>query len=331
VAPVDYHREEKEQWKVRHVKIMGLCMVALFAVSAMALGVASPALATTKKEEKAIAKNWDVFKNCPYNTAGVELCTYGSTYHGVKGGFYTIGSAKVALSDVVIQAGIHENSETGLYELFAPTDGAQTLESPPEPVTGGLKLITPAIQQSSGWPEALKQAYNEALKNHEGTLDAKIEVGGGNVLYETPGALNTTNLIFEEGPAFKLPIKVKLESPFLAKLGGGPCVVGNETTPIWQELTSEPKVNGTAGNLEILYEGNEVILHNGRLGAQGWSIPEAALAQGCGGEYESQVDAAIDYTLQGYNHAEGITLLSGALYESVAKNAKEYLEEGKTP
>ena len=106
------------------------------------------------------------------------------------------------------------------------------------------------------------------------------------MLYETPGALNTTNLIFEKGPAFKLPIQVKLESPFLEKLGGGPCVVGNETTPIWQELTSEPKDNGTAGRLEIQNEGNLVVLSDGRLGAQGWSIPEAALAQGCGGAYE---------------------------------------------
>ncbi len=71
-------------------------------------------------------------------------------------------------------------------ELIAPTDGAKTLESPPEPVTGGIKLITPEIQESSEWPEALKQAYKEAVKNHESKLDAKIEVGGGNVLYETP-------------------------------------------------------------------------------------------------------------------------------------------------
>jgi len=317
---------------VRHLRIIGLCLVAMFAVSAMTLGIASPALAG--KESKQIKEDervWDVFKNCPWNTPGVELCTEGETFKGSKGGFYTIGTAKVALSDVVIQAGIHENSETGLYELFAPTDGAQTLESPPEPVTNGLKLITPEIQEDAGWPEALKEAFKEALKNHESTLDAKIEVGGGNVLYETPGALNTTNLIFEEGPAFKLPIQVKLESPFLEKLGGGPCVVGNQITPIWQELSSEAKVNGTAGKLYINNEGDDVILKEGRLGADGWSIPEAALAQGCGGEYESQVDAAIDRTLQGYNRADGITLLSGSLNESVALTTKEYLEEGKLP
>ncbi len=81
--------------------------------------------------------------------------------------------------------------------------------------------------------------------------------------------------------------------------------------------------------LEIKYEGNWVGLTDGRLGADGWSIPEAALAQGCGGEYESYVNEAIDRTLQGYNHADGITLLSGSLYESVAETAKEYLEEGR--
>ena len=320
---------------MRHVRMLGLCLVAMFAVSAMALGVASPALAKEKlpKEDKPkqLAKNWGKFKNCPWNNPKTELCTYGATYNGAKGGFYTIGTAKVALSNVVIQGGLHENEATEKLLLIAPEDGAQTLESPAEPVTGGLKLITPEIQQRSEWPEALKQAYQEALKNHEGTLDAKIEVGGGNALYETEGVLNTTNLIFETGPAFKLPIKVKLESPFLEKLGGGPCVVGNETTPIWQELTSEPKDNGTAGNLEILYEGNLVNLKNGRLGADGWEIPEAAFAQGCGGAYESYVDAAINQTLQGYNHAKGLTLLSGELSLSVSRTAKEILEEGKTP
>jgi hypothetical protein len=319
---------------VRRVRILGLCLVATFAVGATALGVASPALANNKEEKRA-AKNWDVFKNCPYNSPGVELCTFGTTYRGAKGGFYTIGSAKVALSDVVIQAGMHENSE-GLLELVGPTDGAKALESPSEPVTGGLKLITPAIQQEAEWPEALKEVFKEAQKNHESKLDAQIEVGGGDVLYETPGALDTTNLIFEEGPALKLPVKIKLESPFLEKLGGGPCVIGNETTPIWQELTSEPKVNGTAGSLEILYEGDEVVLKGGRLGADGWSIPQAADAQGCGGAYESYVNRAIDLTVgQGYNNeayeSKGLTLLSGELYESVSQTTKEYLEEGKIP
>ncbi len=318
---------------MRHVRIMGLCLVAMFAVSAMTLGVASPALAITKKEEKAIAKNWGVFKNCPWNNPKTELCTYGATYGGAKGGFYTIGSAKVALSHVVIQGGIHENEATEELTIIAPEDGAQTLESPPEPVTGGLKLITPEIQQRAEWPEALKEAYKEALKSHEGKLDAKIEVGGGNVIYETEGVLNTTNLIFETGTAFKLPIKVKLESPFLEKLGGGPCVVGNETTPIWQELTSSPKDNGTAGSLEILYEGNEVFLHGGRLGDDGWEIPSEADAQGCGGAYESYVNKAINLTLGqgGYGTAQGLTLLSGELGLSVSQVAKEVLEEGKQP
>jgi hypothetical protein len=44
VAPVDGHREEKEQWKVRHVRIMAACVVAACAICALAAANASAAL-----------------------------------------------------------------------------------------------------------------------------------------------------------------------------------------------------------------------------------------------------------------------------------------------
>jgi hypothetical protein len=319
---------------VRHVRMLGLCLVAMFAVSAMTLGIASPALASKgeQKQEKLDKKNWDHFANCPWKNPKVELCMDGETIGGKNGGFFVIGKSQVDLSKPVkIQGGLWENSE-GLLSVVAPENGSSTLEAPPLPVTDGLKLIKPEHE----WPEALTTAFEEAIKNHETGLDAKIEVGGGTVLYETPGALNTTNLIFEEGAAFKLPLKVKLTGPFLEKLGGGPCVIGNETTPIEQELTSEPKADGSAGELEILNEGDMVALRNGRLGDDGWSIPKAADAQGCGGEYETYLNKAIDRSLgQGYENeaynSKGLTLLSGSLYESVAKTTREYLEEGIKP
>ena len=180
----------------------------------------------------------------------------------------------------------------------------------------GLKLITPAMQH--GWPPALVAALKEAEKNKEGNLYAKIEVGGGTQLYENPDALNTTNLVFEEGPAFTLPLKVTLSGPFLEKLGGGPCTIGNETTPVMQDLTTETSSDGSSGQGEFLDEGNIVILRGSRLGDFGWTVPEGAFPTGCGGAYESYIDDALDATLGltgfGGSADHGVTILQGTLY-----------------
>ena len=76
-------------------------------------------------------------------------------------------------------------------EYIVPaTNGGETLESPELKVTGGLGLITPKIQEYRKWPEELIDALKEAKKNKETSRAVKIEVAGGNLLYEIPNALN---------------------------------------------------------------------------------------------------------------------------------------------
>jgi hypothetical protein len=311
---------------VRHVRILALCLTAMFALSATTLVVASPAFAKeTKKEKQAKKKNEEAFnevKHCPYQNPQVEFCFAGITSGGPEGGFFQIGNAKVALSKPVeLQGGLYEKE--GAQFIVPAGNGGETLESSALKVGGGLRLITP--QTVGYWPAEVKQAYAEALKNHETALYAKIEVGGGNLLYETPNALDVTNLIFEEGVGFTLPLKVKITGPWLEKLGGGPCTVGNETTPVMQYLTTETSSDGTSGKGEFFDEGNIVELHHSRLGDFGWSVPEGALASGCGGPYESYIDEALDSVLD-IPADHGVTLLQGNLFEAFSKSVSEFYE-----
>jgi hypothetical protein len=304
---------------VRHVRMLGLCLAALFAVSALMAGTA---LAETKTE-KVLNEAYAKFKNCPWQLGRptVELCFTGVTKGGSNGGFFELGRVSVPLSKpVTLQGGLHENeAEEKLFIVPATTE---TLESPELTVPKGLSLITPEVEKQAEWSPSTIAAFKEAKTNKETSLKVKIEVAGGNKLYEIPNALNTTNLIFEQGAAFTLPLKVRMISPWLTKLGGGPCTVGNETTPVFQELTTEPAKGGSAGDLEILNEGNLVILRNSKLTDLGWEVPAGAEASGCGGAMEAEVDKAINIVLGLDRREHGITVLSGTLYESTAESVE---------
>src|SRR5208337_5373589 len=81
--------------------------------------------------------------------------------------------------------------------------------------------------------------------------------------------LNTTNLIFEQGVALQLPIKVKLSNFLL----GSSCYVGSESDPIILNLTTgttsppEPNkpIKGSRGEFKVEEGGALVILSGGSL------------------------------------------------------------------
>ena len=210
-----------------------------------------------KKEEekgKFSQATWDQYKYCPYNNPETEYCFFGRTAPGSAGGYFTIGTVKVPLSKpVTIQGGFIERGEANMYggdalRVIAAANGGETLESPELPVEKGLNLITPQIQKETHWPQALVEKFKEAKKNKEGSLAVKIEVAG-NGLYESNEGMSTEALLEEHGPTFELPLKTRLISPFLEKLGGGPCTVGNNEHPIMQLLNDEPP--GTSGDLQF--------------------------------------------------------------------------------
>ncbi len=304
---------------MRHVRILGLCLVAAFAVSAVA---AMPALA---KKSGYTVETFGQYKGCPYENPEVVDCYAGITSGGSKGGFFQLGNVTVKLNKpIILQGGFYGAGES--VQLVPAIRGYQTLESPELKVQGGLGLITTRDQEEAGWPESLKQSFKEAKKNKETTLNVKIEQAGGNLLYETLGALNSENLLYETGPAFKLPLKVRMINSWMEKLGGGPCEIGSDASPIWQYLTTEGE--GAAGKFVEAYDFGSIGLLGSRLVALGWPVTEGA--NGCGsGEDEAYVDAAINKVLELENHRRGITVLQGDLYVTNTYTINEKIEHGE--
>lgn len=299
---------------MRHLRMVGLCLVAAFVVGAVA---ALPAMAYSQKKFEETGKQ-ALKAGCPTEAPSISVCFVGITNGGAGGGFFQLGSARVPLNKpITIQGGL----SSGQTYVLPPANGKETLEAPLLKVQKGIKLITPAIEQLAEWPAELQAAFKEAVKNKENELTVKIEVAGEE-LYKIPHAVDEFNLAYEEGTAFILPLKVSLHNSFLEKLGGGPCEFGNDEHPIYQHLVTEPEKSGTGGTAEILDEGTFLGIHGSRLTDINWEIPNGAQAQGCGGAYEAYVDKAIDYVLIGnyltqpeyWQH--GITVLTGNLWQA---------------
>ena len=302
---------------MRHVRILGLSLVAVFAMSTMA---AAPALAKDPYNFTTLAQ----YKGCPYTNTEVNDCFVGRTAGGANGGSFELGNVKVALNKPITLQGGFIGTE-GELTLVPATNGFQTLEAPELKVQGGIGLITTRDQEELGWPASLKQSFKAAKKNGEGNLNVQIEIAGGNLIYETKGALDTEHLLEESGPAFKLPLKVRLVNPWLTSLGGGPCEVGSDANPIWQNLSSESP--GRAGSFGEGFEFLTVGFKGSRLYAFNWPVPEGA--NGCGsGEDEALVDAALNKVLELPNR-HGITVLEGDLFAGNREFVQSKYEKGE--
>lgn len=304
---------------MRLVRRLGVFTMALLALGAL---VTSSAIA---KKSKFNENTWRQYKYCPSEGHSIEgeeyfICTYGETY--AKSGQFQLGRVVVPFSKpVVIQGGLKSLGEGPIVAALAP---GETLESPELKVKGGLNLITPQVMEEAGWPEALKEKFKEAKKNKETTEFVKIEVAG-NTLYENPHAVSPLAILSENGNAFELPLKVKITGPFLEKLGGGPCEVGNNEFPILQELKSggagSGGVHASVGKREANPEtgapfGEQIEIEGSRLVDFNWPVPEGAMAKGCGGEYEEYVDNALNILMELSRGRQGYTVLTGNLFVS---------------
>ena len=126
---------------MRHLRMVGLCLVAAFVVSAVA---ALPALASSPKKIEETGVN-ALKASCPTENPEVGVCFVGITNGGSNGGFFQIGTARVPLNKpITIQGGLRE----GQKFVVPPANGKETLEAPPLKVLKGIKLITPRIEQT---------------------------------------------------------------------------------------------------------------------------------------------------------------------------------------
>jgi hypothetical protein len=302
--------------------MVGLCLAAVFALGAVLSG---SALA----KDPYTQNTWAQYKGCPYENTELDYCFAGITAGGGKGGFFEYGHIKVKLNQSIILQGGFKGAGSEI-EVAPAREGYETLEAPELKVTGGISLLTKQIQQETKWPAALTESWKEAKKNKEGAVNVKIEMAG-NECFEVPGCLDTENILFEEGVAFRLPLKVKVTSPWLEKLASGPCYIGNDENPIHINLTTEG--SGRSGSLVFNETFTNIFLHDSKLVDTGWHITKASGAKGCGGEYEEYVDKALNLALEvesaeGYELSwkKGIVSLQGNLHNGNRKVG--VLEEG---
>ncbi len=305
---------------MRHVRILGLCLVAALLMSAIGAGSA------LAKKSPYGAGTWAQYKGCPYENPEIEWCVAGITTGGAQGGYFEYGRVKVKLDQpITLQGGF--KGEYDALEVSPAANGYESLEAPELKVTGGIGLFNKRVQEVNEWPAALVESWKEAKKNHENNVYVKIEMAG-NECFEVPGCLNTTNLLFEEGTAFRLALKVKITAPWLEKLDSGPCYIGSDEHPIHINLTSGG--SGSAGFLEHDEEFSNIVLRDSRLADVDWTIEEASKAKGCGGAYESYIDSSLNEVLEAYSGKTGIVVLKGSLFTGYRESvATEGLESGE--
>ena len=107
-------------------------------------------------------------------------------------------------------------------------------------------------------------------------------------------------------------MKVRVNSPWLTTLGGGPCHVGSNEHPIIVDLTSGASTGpfpyeyntsqGNVGEIAFKDEFQYVEITHSTLVNSTYAVTTGA--EGCGGEFESTVDHAI-------STAAGVPDLSG--------------------
>ncbi len=290
--------------------IVNICRHALVVVAALVvpLAVASPALAT----EHHPTGNFAPFKYCPLSNASVTQCIIAET----SSGEFTVGKKTVPINKTItLQGGtipIKESNEV----TFVAAENGETLSKTALYVPGGLLGLKPPEYLNKEQKEKFEEMVNKGLTGVTETTELAKPASAIK--------LNTENLLFEEGVALQLPVKVKLSNVFL----GSSCYVGSESSPIILNLTtgttSPPAPNkpikGAAGELEILEGGALLRLLGGSLVDNAFSAPEAT---GCGAPFSALVDKLVD-SVFGVPAAAGLNtaILTGKLENAAAAAVK---------
>jgi hypothetical protein len=326
---------------MRHLKNIGLCLVAAVALGGLA---ATPALAHAKKCSHEYVKSngericesvtehavWQSFANCPFHEA-----PYSSEYEETNGCLWAESSAKEQFTSkaekealagrvdlpseftagkvtvkmtqpIVLKGGFEENLNTGI-EKWVGARGAPTIQ----PVAQPGPSLTKGVDTSLLSPAELER-YTYYVKDAKETkTTATVELAGP----ASELAVNPGNLLTEEGTAFSFPVKVKLNNPFL----GESCYVGSDEHPITVEFTTgtSGELKGKAGNVTFPTQGYLIVIRNDTLVSSDFASPGV---EGCG--VDGGADAALNSAL-GLPSATGNTaVIDGTLRQTGTRAAE---------
>jgi hypothetical protein len=283
---------------------MGRRALGVVVALVLPLALAAPAVAS----EHHPTGDYAPYADCPLSNPEVSACVLAQTTSGE----FTVGKRTVPIANpITLQGGTIENEETGELTFVGAEDG-NTLSKTAETVPGGLFNLTPP----ESWSQEAKEKYEEMInKGLTGVTEiTELAEPASNIV------LNEFNLLFEEGTALQLPVRVKLKNFLL----GSSCYVGSEAEPIILHLTSgtteppEPNqpIKGSAGTPEFKDEFTILELNGGSLVDNAFAAPGAS---GCGGSLSQFVDPLVD-SLFGVPSAAGhnTAILNGSLSEAYA-------------
>lgn len=264
----------------------------------------------------ASANEFERFQHCPYTNAEVFKCIHAVT----DGGQVVLGKKAVPIvNPVTVQGGVSIPDEEFVSDFFGATNGV-TLSKAPQPVPGGLLGIVPP----EGAPLIVKAALKLVLENGFTGVNSTLELARpANEI-----KISELNLIGEEGVAFELPVKVRLENPFL----GSNCYVGSSASPMIWKLTTgatappppTESIHGSSGLIEFKEEGELIKIEGTELVDNAWSAPSAS---GCGGILAPLVDPIIN-SQAGLPAAAGTNsaILENTIHVALAESVDFHLE-----
>jgi hypothetical protein len=212
------------------------------------------------------------FANCPLSNPATDFCVYANT---TSGEFVTGKKTVSIVKPVVLRGGLHVNQETGASTFIGAGKG-DTLSKTPQPVPGGLLGVT----APAWWPSILRNLFNETINNGFTGVTATVELAAPASTIQ----LNLLALFASKGTALQLPVKIKLDNPFL----GSNCYIGSNSSPIVIPFTAgttappppNTPITGSKGFIMSNEAGTKLTSTGNRLVNNSFATPGA---NGCGG------------------------------------------------
>jgi hypothetical protein len=285
-------------------------LLAALASVALALATDSPALAAEHHPKGDFAG----FADCPLSDAALNDCVLAHTTSGE----FVVGKRTVPItSTITLQGGFTVNETTEALEFVGAEDG-KTLSKTPQSVPGGLAGLINCKAISNFFERvACELTFENGLTGV--TATAELAKPASSI------GLSTENLLFGEGVALSLPLKLKLSNPFL----GESCYIGSSAHPVSVEFTtgttSPPPPNkpitGSPGETEFKDKAELVVIKHNSLVNNSFAAPAV---EGCGGVFSFLIDPLLDAQLglpaaAGHNTA----ILNGTLETAQAQAVRE--------
>jgi hypothetical protein len=222
------------------------------------------------------------FGDCPLSRPALAGCVFSES----TGGSFVVGKKIVPLKHPVLLQGGFEFTESGAQQFYGAEDG-NTLSKTPQPVPGGLL----GLEAPASWPKFLRDLFNETINNGLTGVTATVELAAP----ATSIQLNPVNLLLEEGTALSLPVKIKLDNPFL----GSNCYIGSTSSPVVIDFTTgttappspNKPIKGAAGTISTNEAQTLITASGGRLVNNSFA---ASGANGCGGLFSFLIDPFVN-------------------------------------